>query len=163
MRIPDWLKPGGGLPGAMRTTLLTILAVVAIGLALEYTGLRDQTEAVTAEVTAGARTGDTIPLTVKLRYTNPNEEGELLEANGPCDVFRWMLLTAGGDFVQGEYRKEESCPQVHVEQWVQPEHYLEQSYELAIEADRLKTGEPYVLHMRYWGNDLREEVPALLQ
>ena len=163
MRIPDWLKPGGGLPGAMRTTLLTLLAVVAVGIALQYTGLYQTGETVTASLTVGARKGDAVPLTVTARYTNPDDEGLLLTAEGPCDVFRWMLLTSGGDFVQGEYRNKESCPQVHVEQWVQPEHYLEQSYELAIETDRLKRGESYVLHMRYWGTDLRKEVPALIE
>ncbi|GAK44145.1 conserved protein [Tepidicaulis marinus] len=160
MALPDWLKPGRGLPAAVRTSLITIAAVLALGYFLQFAGLYEAEDKLTATLEAGSLQDGIVPLTVTLRLNNHDEEGVLYEAENPCNVFRWILLDPERAFVQSE--AEENCPDVHMEQYIKPKHYLEQSYTLEIDARRLKTGESYVLQMRFWGEEIRKDVPPLL-
>ena len=149
MRIPNFLKPGRGLPRMMSSSLIIFVAIIVIGVSVEY-GLVDlgtETE-VMLEIDVLPRDGDIIPLDVTVQLINRTDDELQLSAPSPCKVFKWLLLDSNREFVQA--KPEEICPQVVMSATLEGNHNTSENFILHIDAKRLRTDSSYELHVSYW-------------
>lgn len=149
MRIPNFLKPGRGLPRMMSSSLIIFVAIIVIGVSVEY-GLVDlgtETE-VMLEIDVLPRDGDIIPLDVTVQLINRTDDELQLSAPSPCKVFKWLLLDSNREFVQA--KPEEICPQVVMSATLEGNHNTSENFILNIDAKRLRTDSSYELHVSYW-------------
>ena len=149
MRIPNFLKPGRGLPRMMSSSLIIFVAIIVIGVSVEYgfVDLGNETE-VTLEINVLPRVGDTIPLDVTVQLINRTDEVLQLSAPTPCKVFKWLLLDSNREFVQA--KSEEICPQVIMSATLEGNHNTSENFILNIDAKRLRSDSSYELHVSYW-------------
>lgn len=149
MRIPDFLKPGRGLPRMMSSSLIIFVAIIVIGLSVEYglVDLGNETEVI-LEINVLPREGDTIPLDVTVQLVNRTDNLLELNAPSPCKVFKWLLLDSNREFVQA--KPEEVCPQVIMQATLEGNHNTSENFILKIDARRLRADSSYELHVSYW-------------
>jgi len=149
MKIPKILTPGGGIPRFMSSSLILFVAVLGIGLSVEYgyVDLGNETE-VTLETQTFPRNGDIIPLQVTVQLVNRTENLLELTAPSPCKVFKWVLVDSRREFVQAKH--DEACPQVVMNATLEGNHNTTETFMLDIDATRLRDDTSYELRVSYW-------------
>ncbi len=90
-----------------------------------------------------------LPMEVKLTLTNLSKSQIELVTSNPCKVFRWLILTAGGDFVQSK-RTEENCPAVTLNAILEPNGKAAEQFRIDLDPARVQPGD-YTLRAAYWG------------
>lgn len=90
-----------------------------------------------------------IQLHVKLK--NNTSEKVVLDADSPCKVLQWVVLTDAREFVQARSGKETECPDQPIHQTLQPGQQLEEFYALILNPERFDSAGTYQAHVRYWG------------
>lgn len=90
-----------------------------------------------------------LPMEVKLTLTNLTKKQVELVTSNPCKVFRWLILTAGGDFVQSK-RTEEDCPAVTLNAMLEPNGTATEQFRIDLDPARVQPGD-YTLRVAYWG------------
>ena len=157
MRIPDFLKPGGGVPSMVASTILIFGMVALIGFGIDrgYIEYGDPVQ-LEFEATAGPQDGDIIPVTLAVRLTNTRTEGVELSAPNPCKIFRWILLDGSADLIMGE--PPEVCAEVVMQSFLEGNHHLSEEFQIEIDARRLREGEGHQMMIRYWGFEARQPI-----
>ena len=160
MRLPEFLKPGRGIPRMMSSSFILFAAIIGIGLAVEYgyVDMGNENEVV-LELQAFPRTGDVIPLEVNVQLVNRTDNLLQLTAPSPCKVFKWVLVDSRREFVQA--KPEEICPQVVMNATLEGNHNTTETFMLEIDATRLRNDTSYELRVSYWGIMANEKVDLL--
>jgi hypothetical protein len=160
MRLPEFLKPGRGIPRMMSSSFILFAAIIIIGLALEYgyVDLGNENEVV-LELQALPRNGDIIPLQVSVQLINRTDNLLELTAPSPCKVFKWVLVDSRREFVQA--KREAACPQVVMNATLEGNHNTTETFTLDIDATRLRDDTSYELRVSYWGIMANEKVDLI--
>jgi len=157
----SFLKPGGGMPPMVASTVFIFLAVIGLYAAVQQ-GVIDLSDPVELSVEIGelpaGPLGDTVPVPLTVRLTNNQDEALALTAPDPCKVFRWLVLNPNKEFIQS--KPPEPCASVVMQGRLDPRTYLEEDYTIDIDTRRVRPGFSYVLMVRYWGHETR--VPLIL-
>ena len=93
------------------------------------------------------------PPVIQLHVKLKNNTGQpvTLDAQSPCKVLQWVVLTDEQEFVQARSGKEAECPDQVIHHTLQPDEQLEEYYALILTPDRFATEGKYEAHVRYWG------------
>ncbi len=91
---------------------------------------------------------DTIPLPVVLRLRNRTASEMTLQVGDPCKVFRFVVTTNAGEFVQAGGVKE-VCAQVVTSTFINPQENIEEIRQIPLDAARYQTG-TYRLMVKFW-------------
>jgi hypothetical protein len=91
---------------------------------------------------------DTIPLPVVLRLRNRTPAETVLNVEDPCKVFRFVVTTASGEFVQAPGRTQ-NCTLDVKSSFLLPQENLEEIRQIPLDASRYQNGE-YRLHVKFW-------------
>lgn len=90
----------------------------------------------------------TTPLPVVLRLVN-NTGGLIdLTADGPCKIFRYVVTTPDGGFVQA-VRRPEACAENTTKSALAENDTLEEIRQVPLDTDRYQAGD-YVLRVKFW-------------
>ncbi|MBO6542414.1 MAG: hypothetical protein JJ939_11130 [Alphaproteobacteria bacterium] len=157
MALRDKIKPGGGMPNMLNSSLLMFIFVAGIWIAYS-TGAINFEEDAAVKVTAepGAQTGETIPLNVTVQLINNTDSLMELTAPSPCKVFKWVLVDSRRDFVQA--KREEMCPQVLMQATLEGNHNTTENFVLEIDPKRLSPNSSYELRVSYWNIEAQTKV-----
>lgn len=150
MRIPDFLKPGRGIPRIMSGSLIMLVLVAAVWIAYLSGAINFEDDTV-LNVTAVPlpQAGGTIPIDVAVQLVNNTDNTLQLTAPTPCKVFKWVLVDSRRDFVQA--KPDEVCPQVLMQATLEGNHNVTENFVLNIETRRLRPDTSYELRVSYWG------------
>jgi len=91
---------------------------------------------------------ETIPLPVVLRLRNRTASQMALRAANPCKVFRFVVTTSAGEFVQAGGVKE-VCTQVETSSFINPQENIEEIRQIPLDAKRYQLGQ-YRLMVKFW-------------
>jgi len=90
-----------------------------------------------------------IQLHVKLK--NNTNENVILEADSPCKVLQWVILTSAHEFVEARSGKDSECPDRPIRKTLEPGKEIEEIYALILTPERFELAGQYEAHMKYWG------------
>lgn len=88
------------------------------------------------------------PLPVVLRLVNRSDKIVDLTADGPCKVFRYVVTTSDGGFIQA-VRRPEVCEETATRSAVAENDTLEEIRQVPLATDRYSPGD-YVLRVKFW-------------
>ncbi|MDB2584736.1 hypothetical protein N9X91_00290 [Alphaproteobacteria bacterium] len=91
---------------------------------------------------------DTLPLPVVLRLRNRTQAEASLNVDDPCKVFRFVVTTASGEFVQAPGSTQDCTLDVK-SSFLLPQENLEEIRQVPLDASRYQNGE-YRLHVKFW-------------
>ncbi len=144
------------------TTLAIILVIIVLGIYYRA----DNTEGV-PEGETGLQVGvpvshalpagyDTIPLPVVLQLLNRTDSEAKLHAAGPCRIFRFVITTHDGEFVQAK-RYGEECTQQPVAHNLAAGETLEEIQQVPLDVRRYRAGK-YVVRVKFWNYEGSAEI-----
>lgn len=156
----------------MSSRILLTLALMAVIVILGFRMSREGRVAdgeIGLEVNVPAtyiapRLDDGIPmlLPVRVRLVNRRETPETLTAPTACKIFRYIVLTGGGDFVQGAGQNR-ACAQEAQSASIDAGEAIEELFQLPLDAARFAAGD-YKVWVRFWGYeataDFKVQLPA---
>lgn len=140
------------MPNMMATTFMIILIVGIAGFYLRDDG-RVGAGQIGLEVGAPLehplqQAYDTTPLPIVLRLVNNTEETANLNADGPCKIFRYIVLTADGAFVQS-LATPETCADTRTRAALAAGAVLEEIRQVPLATKRYEAGD-YRLRVKFW-------------
>lgn len=91
---------------------------------------------------------DTTPLPVVLRLVNKTDRIIDLTADGPCKIFRYVVTTPEGGFIQA-VRRPEVCTETTDRAAIAENDTLEEIRQVPLDTARYSAGE-YVLRIKFW-------------
>jgi len=91
---------------------------------------------------------ETIPLPVVLRLRNRTASEMTLQVADPCKVFRFVVTTSAGEFVQAGGMKD-VCAQVVKSTFINPQENIEEIRQIPLDAERYQIGQ-YRLMVKFW-------------
>lgn len=141
------------MPNMMVTTFAIILVVGIAGYYLRDEGRRVGAGQIGLEVGAPVEHPlqqgyDTTPLPIVLRLVNNTDETANLTADGPCKIFRFIVMTAGGAFVQS-VTNPESCDGTRTRAALPGGDVLEQIRQVPLATKRYQPGD-YRVRVKFW-------------
>ena len=89
-----------------------------------------------------------VPLPVVLRLRNRTNAEIALKVKNPCQVFRYVVTTENGDFVQA-MPADTVCTQQITTNIIRAQENIEELKQVLLDAQRYQPG-PYQLHIKYW-------------
>lgn len=139
------------MPNMVVTTVAAIVIITVLG----YFG-RDDGRVGTGDIglEVGApiehklSTYDTTPLPVVLRLVNKTNETMPLSADGPCKIFRYIVTTDGGDFIQA-VRRPEVCNETTTRAAIAENDVIEEIRQVPLDSKRYEPGD-YVVRVKFW-------------
>jgi len=136
--------------------VIFVAFVAALGLAVSRGAFDYMSNEVTLSVEPNRSAVDfnsseppVIQLHVKLK--NNTEQSVTLDADSPCRILQWVVLTSEHEFVEARSGKDTECPAQALHQTLAPEKQLEEYYALILSPDRFESAGQYEAHVRYWG------------
>ena len=127
----------------------TVYTIGQSDLLLDLTPLAVKIEAPAKIVFPKGNAAVTMPVSVRLK--NNTEEAALLEVPTPCNIIRWYITNADGDFVQAPAK--ENCAQVVMKANLPAGQISEDEVQIPLDAARYQPDTKYKLMLRYWGQD----------
>ena len=91
---------------------------------------------------------DTTPLPVVLRLVNNTDDIANLTADGPCKIFRYIVMTANGGFVQSVVTPD-ICNETRTRAALAEGDVLEEIRQIPLDTNRYKAGD-YRLRVKFW-------------
>ena len=88
------------------------------------------------------------PLPVVLRLVNNQNNAVALTADGPCKVFRYVVTTEDGGFIQA-VRRPEVCTQTISSSELAANQVLEEIRQVPLDSNRYQAG-TYNLRIKFW-------------
>jgi hypothetical protein len=140
------------MPNMMVTTFAIILVVGIAGFYLRDTGRVGAGQIgleVGAPIEHPLQQGfDTTPLPIVLRLVNNTDETATLTADGPCKIFRYIVMTADGAFVQSVTHPE-ICEDSRTRAALPEGEVLEQIRQVPLATKRYQPGD-YRVRVKFW-------------
>ena len=140
------------MPNMMVTTFAIILVVGIAGFYLRDNGRVGAGQIgleVGAPIEHPLQQGlDTTPLPIVLRLVNNTDDTADLIADGPCKIFRYIVMTAGGAFVQS-VTIPETCDDMRTRAALPGGEVLEQIRQVPLATKRYQPGE-YRVRVKFW-------------
>ena len=137
-------------------TVIFVAFVAALGFAVSRGAFDYMSNEVTLTIEANRTDVDfnaaeppVIQLHVKLK--NNTSQTVTLNADSPCRVLQWVVLTSEGEFVEARSGEETKCADQAMHHTLVPEKELEEFYALILTPDRYATAGKYEAHVKYWG------------
>ena len=90
----------------------------------------------------------TTPLPVVLRLVNNSDAIVPLTADGPCKVFRYVVTTEEGDFIQA-VRRAETCTETKTKSAIAENDVIEEIRQVPLDSGRYRAG-TYQLRIKFW-------------
>ena len=143
--------PAGRNYFATSLIMLAVVGIIAIAVSEGWINLDEDPVHLTVtapEKVIMPRDGE-VPLIYTVNLKNNTDDPVLLEARDPYRIHRWFVADGGGNFVQGEPK--ETCAQVVMNADLTPESMVEDTNEIALDAERYTPGASYQLMVSYWG------------
>lgn len=91
---------------------------------------------------------DTTPLPVVLRLVNNTAETMRLTADGPCKIFRYVVTTDDGGFIQA-VRRPETCEETVTQAAIAEDDVIEEIRQVPLDTARYRPGD-YVVRIKFW-------------
>lgn len=91
---------------------------------------------------------DTTPLPIILRLVNNSDETANLIADGPCQIFRFIVMTAEGGFIQS-VTKPETCSKTQTRAGLPAGQVLEEIRQVPLATKRYRPGD-YRVRVKFW-------------
>lgn len=140
------------MPNMMVTTFAIILVVGIAGFYMRDNGRVGAGQIgleVGAPIEHPLQEGfDTTPLPIVLRLVNNTDDTANLTADGPCQIFRYIVMTAGGAFVQS-VSNPESCDDTRTRAALPSGEVLEQIRQVPLATKRYQPGD-YRVRVKFW-------------
>lgn len=141
------------MPNMMVTTFAIILVVGIAGYYLRDEGRRVGAGQIGLEVGAPIehplQTGRaTSPMPIVLRLVNNTDETANLNADGPCKIFRFIVMTAEGAFVQS-IQARDNCADTRTRAALPGGDVLEEIRQVPLATGRYAPGK-YRLRVKFW-------------
>lgn len=149
-----------GLVATMRTTLMTIGAVVVVALAFNYLDISifGGPVIVRAEVPSPIGIGadpNFLPIDVTVSLENNTKKLMSLEVANPCDIVEWAIFTSNGVFVQAK-PLDETCAQFIISGELESGETTQQIITIDLDAKRFQPDYDYVLLLKFWGHETKK-------
>lgn len=95
-----------------------------------------------------------VPPVIQVKVSLRNNTGQhvTLSAASACKIFRWQVFNRAGSMVQSVVT-EDTCPKSEVSAILPPGEKVEEFYSIALEPQRYRAGEDYLIHYWYWGHE----------
>lgn len=139
---------------------LVFLAVVGVIAYFIVTGKVDMGDPVRMEanVTQTVNYGPTQGPVLQVEATVVNDQDETLpvQAKTQCKIFQWFLLDKDGALIEAQLPNP-NCADVPATNFIEPHHKMTDKFTLQLDQRRVQPGD-YVLFMRYWGHEGRQQV-----
>jgi hypothetical protein len=150
------------IPGIFdwRRQVLQMVIFVGFIAALGYAASQGSFDYMSNEVTLTVEPNRTLvdfassePPVIQLHVKLKNNTSKLveLEAQSPCKILQWVVLTDAQEFVQARTGKETECPDQPTRQTLSPGQQFEEYYALILTPARFDKEGKYQAHVRYWG------------
>ena len=137
-------------------TVIFVAFVAALGYAVSRGAFDYMSNEVTLTVDANRTSVDfnspappQILLHVKLK--NNTEKLTTLNADSPCRILQWVVLTEAHEFVEARSGRETQCQDQPLRNSLAPGQELDEIYALTLTPDRYLAAGNYEAHVRYWG------------
>ena len=139
------------MPNMVVTTIAAIIIITVLGYYARDDGRIGSGEVgleVGAPITHQLSNGKTTPLPVVLRLVNNTDETIPLVADGPCKIFRYVVTTSGGDFIQA-VRTPENCSETREDSALAENDTLQEVRQVPLDTKRYAAGD-YVVRVKFW-------------
>lgn len=97
----------------------------------------------------------TTPLPVVLRLVNNSDTAIALSADGPCKIFRYVVTTEDGGFLQA-VRRADSCVDSITKSSIAANNALEEIRQVPLDTARYQAG-TYTLRVKFWNYEGQAE------
>ncbi|MBI1239307.1 MAG: hypothetical protein GC199_08180 [Alphaproteobacteria bacterium] len=91
------------------------------------------------------------PYRVTIEMRNPSSEAIELMVRDSCKIFRWVLLSAEGSFIQSKAAGDD-CPAPPLAASLAPGAEVKEDFTILLDRRRVAPG-PYELRVEYWGRE----------
>ncbi len=144
------------MPNMMVTTLAVIVVVGLLGFFTRETEDRVVRDTVGLELGVPVehpllKEYKTISMPVVLRLVNNTDQKITLTADGPCKIFRFVITTKAGQFIQA-VRQPETCTQSETTSSVEAQSVTEEIRQIPIATGRYTSGD-YILRVKFWNHE----------
>ena len=95
-------------------------------------------------------------LTVDATVVNDSDKTLTVQAETQCKIFQWFLLDKDGSLIEAQLPNP-NCADVPATNFVEPHHKMTDKFTLELDQRRVQPGD-YVLFIRYWGYEGRQQV-----
>ena len=139
------------MPNMVVTTIAAIVIITVLGyLARDdgRVGRGDIGLEVGAPIEHQLSSYDTTPLPVVLRLVNNTSDTQALLADGPCKVFRYVVTSADGGFIQA-VRRPEVCNETITKAAIAENDVIEEIRQVPLDTARYQPGD-YVVRIKFW-------------
>lgn len=140
------------MPNMMVTTFAIVLVIGIVGFYLRDNGRVGRGQ-IGLEVGAPIEhplqeNYDVTPLPIVLRLVNNSSETANLQADGPCKIFRFIVMTAEGAFVQSVTHAE-TCNNTQKRSALPPGEVLQEVRQVPLVSNRYSPGD-YRIRVKFW-------------
>lgn len=139
------------MPNMVVTTLAAIVIITVLGYMARDDGRVGRGEIgleVGAPIEHQLSSYETTPLPVVLRLVNNTAETMPLLADGPCKIFRYVVTTDDGGFIQA-VRRPETCNETVTKSAIADNDVLEEIRQVPLDTNRYRPGD-YVVRVKFW-------------
>jgi len=139
------------MPNMVVTTIAAIVIITVLGYFARDDGRVGRGEIgleVGAPIEHQLGNRKTTPLPVVLRLVNNTDETMPLTADGPCKVFRYVVTTDDGGFIQA-VRRPEVCNETVSRAAIAENDVLEEIRQVPLDTARYSPGD-YVVRVKFW-------------
>ncbi len=139
------------MPNMVVTTIAAIVIITVLGFMARDDGRVGRGEIgleVGAPIEHQLSNFKTTPLPIVLRLVNNTGETMPLTADGPCKVFRYIVTTGNGAFIQA-VRQPDVCDETISRAAIAENDVIEEVRQVPLDTPRYSAGD-YVVRVKYW-------------
>ncbi|NIJ39987.1 hypothetical protein FHS78_000242 [Parvibaculum indicum] len=139
---------------------LVMLSVVGVVAYFIYSGKVDMGDPVrmdaSVEQTVDYEQDRGPALSAEVTIVNDSDETLTVQSETQCKIFQWFLLDMDGALIEAQL-PDSNCADVPATNFIEPHHKMTDKFTLELDRRRVQPGD-YVLFMRYWGYEGRQQV-----